>query len=171
MTFKRDITPAAQASLNAEQTGDALLTFAEVTHPLLAEPLRVVADVLAYTWQGVTWHPVMFEFEAVTDSDRPPEARIVLPAIDQTIAEALIALPARAVISVWVLSSADFDLTAEPRTPIGTPVPLMDLLNYELTDVQGSVSSASGRIKLRDYSQEPWPGIRATESRCPGLFA
>lgn len=171
MTVERDITAAARESLNAEQSQDALLTFAEVSHPLLSEPLRVVTDVLPYVWNGATWHPVMFEFEAVTDSDRPPEARIILPAIDQTISQALIALPQRAIISVWVLTSADFDLTQEPRTAIGTPVPLMDLLNYELIDVRGGVSEASGRIKLRDFSQEPWPGIRATESRCPGLFA
>lgn len=167
--MQRDV-PNPEA-LNAEADGDALLTFAEITHPALSAPIRVVADVLPYSWQGSEWYPVMFEFEAVTDNDKPPEARITLPAIDQTIAEALIALPERARISVWVLTSADFDLTTEPREPIGGPVPLMELLNFDLMDVQGDVSTASGRLMLRDYSQEPWPGIRATESRCPGLFA
>lgn len=157
-------------SLNAEADGDAILTFAEVSHPLLSAPLRVVTDVIGYRWKGVDWHPVMFEFEAVNDNDRMPEARINLPAIDQTIAKALIALPERAKISVWSLSSADFDLTTEPREQIGTPVPLLELLNYELMDVQGTASEASGRIMLRDYTQEPWPGIRATQSRLPGLF-
>jgi hypothetical protein len=167
----RDLPDSVRASLNAEQTDDALLTFAEITHPLLSGPLRVVADVVPYVWQSVTWHPVLFQFDALTDTDRPTEARVTLPAIDQTIANALIALPDRARISVWVLTSADFDLTADPRTAIGTPVPLMELLNFDLVDINGNVVSASGRLLLRDYTQEPWPGIRATESRCPGLFA
>jgi hypothetical protein len=166
--MRRDV-PNPEA-LNAEASGDALLTFAEVSHPALQSPLRVVADVLPYTWRGVEWEPVMFEFEAVTDGDKPPEARITLPAIEQTIANGLIALPDRARISVWVLTSADFDLTQEPRVAIGTPVPLMELLNFDLVDVNGTVQSASGRLMLRDYTQEPWPSARATQSRTPALF-
>lgn len=157
-------------ALNAEESGDAILTFAEVSHPALSAPLRVVTDVLPYSWRGFEWSPVMFKFEAATDSDAPPEARIVLPAIDRTIAETLIALPDRAKISVWVLTSADFDLDAEPRVATGVLVPLMELLNYELVDVNGTVQDANGKIVLRDYTQEPWPGKRATLSRCPGLF-
>ena len=158
-------------ALNAEATEDALLTFAEISHPLLTVPMRVVTDVLPYSWGGNEWHPVVFEFEAINDDERMPEARITLPTIDRTIAAALIALPARARISVWVLTSADFDLTQEPRTPVDTPVPLLEMLNLDLVDVQGNVVSASGRLMLRDYTQEPWPGKRATKSRCPGLFA
>lgn len=169
MTQRRDV-PNAPA-LNAEADGDALLTFAEVSHPLLSEPLRVVADVLPYVWKGATWSPVMFEFEAVNDDERTPEARISLPAIDRTIANALIALPERAQISVWVLTSADFDTSADPRTATGTPVPLMELLNFDLMDVQGNVSFASGRLMVRDVTQEPYPATRATQSRTPGVFA
>lgn len=157
-------------ALNAEDSGDVLLTFAEISHPLLSEPMRVVTDVLPYSWNGAIWQGVMFEFEAVNNDERTPEARITLPAIDQGIANALIALPERARISVWVLTSADFDLTQEPRAAIGTPVSLLELLNFDLMDVQGTVSTASGRLMLRDYTQEPWPGIRATQSRCPALF-
>lgn len=167
--MRRDVGNAE--SLNAEATGDGYLAFAEITHPLLSGPMRVVADVLGYRWKGVDWHPVMFEFEAVTDNEQTPEARITLSAIDRTITRALIALPERAKISVWVLTTEDFDLTVDPREALGEPVPLMELLNFDLTDVNGTTSEASGRIMLRDYTQEPWPGVRATQSRCPGLFA
>lgn len=169
MTQGARVLPNVEA-LNAEATEEALLTFAEITHPLLTEPMRVVADVLPYSWNNAVWSPVMFEFEPLTDSERMPEARIVLPAIDQSIANALIDLPARARISVWVLTSADFDLSAEPRTAIDTPVPLLEMLNLDLVDVQGDSVSASGRLMMRDYTQEPWPGVRATQERCPGLF-
>jgi hypothetical protein len=169
--MNRDLTPAVRAALNAEASGDVNLVFAEVTHPLLSAPLRVVTDVLPYTWNGAEWSPVMFEFEALNDTDRPPEARINLPAIDRTIARALIALPERARISIWVLTSNDFDLTQEPRVTVRTPVPLMQFLNFDLVDVSGSARDASGRLMLRNYTQEPYPGKRATESRTPGLFA
>ena len=169
--MNRDLTPAVRAALNAEASGDVTLTFAEVEHPLLSAPLRVVTDVLPYIWNSVEWSPVMFEFEAVNDDDRPPEARINLPAIDNKIARALIGLPDRARISIYVLTSADFDLTQEPRVTVRTPVPIMQFLNFDLMDVSGTAREASGRLLLRDYTQEPYPGLRATESRTPGLFA
>ena len=169
--MNRDLVPAVHESLNAEASGDVNLVFAEISHPLLSEPLRVVTDVLPYTWNSVEWSPVMFEFEAVNDNDRPPEARISLPAIDRTIAQALIALPERARISIWVLTSHDFDLTQEPRVTVRTPVPIMQFLNFDLMDVSGTAREASGRLMLRDYTQEPYPGLRATGSRTPGLFA
>jgi len=169
--MNRDLTPAVHAALNAEASGDVTLTFAEITHPLLSAPLRVVSDVLPYTWNSAEWSPVMFDFEAVNDNDRPPEARITLPAIDRTIAQALIALPERARISIWVLTSNDFDLTQEPRVTVRTPIPIMQFLNFDLMDVSGTARAASGRLLLRDYTQEPYPGLRATESRTPGLFS
>lgn len=158
-------------TLLAETAEDALLTFAEVRDPLLTEPMRVVTDLLAYQWRGVQWEPVMFDFVATQDDDRPPEARITLPAIDQRIAQGLIALPGTAQISLWVLTAGDFDLSADPRVPLGEPVPLRSFLNLDLVDVRGDVFSASGALRLRDYTQESWPGVRATQSRCPGLFA
>lgn len=161
---------ANAAALNDEASGDAILTFASVSHPLLGTPMRVVADHLPYVWRGHEWSPVLFEFETVQDDDRAPQARIVLPAIDRRIARALLALPERARISVWALSASDFDLSVEPRVPLDDPVPLMDLLNYDLVEVQGTVSEAQGTLVLRDYTQEP-AQLRATESRFPGLFA
>ena len=181
--IERDLSSDVRESLNSEASPDALLTFVEITHPALTGPIRVVDDVAAqdtqagpdglypaYIWRGVGWYGVMFGFEAANDDDRQPEARLVLPAINRTIAEALLALPDRAKVSVWVLTSADFDIASAPRVAVGEPVPLLQYLNFDLTDVQGTATEASGRIMLRDYTQEPWPGIRATQSRCPGLF-
>lgn len=167
---QRDLPSSVREALNAEASEDAYLTFAEVRHPLLSAPMRVVTDVLPYQWRGFDWEPVMFDFQVVQDDDRSPEARITLPAIDRTIAQALLALPERAQVSFWVLTTADFDLTQEPRVPLDTPVPLLQLLNFDLIDVTGTASEASGRLILRDYSQESWPGVRATQALCRGLF-
>jgi hypothetical protein len=153
-----------------EASPDAVLVFAEVRHPLLSAPMRLVTDVVPYTWQGVQWEGVMFEFEAVQDDDRTPEARITLPAIDRTIANALIALPERARISFWILSSADFDLSVTPRAPVGTPHIYRSFPNMDIVDVRGNAATASGRLLVRDPSQEPWPPIRATQAVAPGLF-
>ena len=141
-----------------------------MSHPRLDTPLRVVSDVLDYEWNGALWTAVPFEFSMVTDDDAAPYAQITLQNVDRRIGAALRSITERATISIWVLTSADFDLTLDPREPFGTVTPLYHFLNYDLTDVAIDALQVSGRVSLRDYSQEPYPGIRATESRFPGLF-
>ena len=156
--------------LNAEATGDVLLAFALIEHPQLLEPLRVVSDVLPYSWGGHEWVAVPFGFRVLSDTDTAAETRVVIPNVNRRIGNALLAMSGRAQISVWVLSSDDFDLSVEPREPVGTPTPLYSFTRYDLVDITGDAVQISGRVILRDYSQEPWPGTLATESRCPGLF-
>lgn len=160
----------ADADIYAESSQHALLAFAQITHPRLETPLRVVSDVLDYEWNSVLWTAVPFEFSMVTDDDAAPYAQITLQNVDRRIGQTLRSITERAVISIWVLTSADFDLTLDPREPLGTVTPLYQFLNYDLTDVTIDAFQVSGRVSLRDYSQEPYPGIRATESRFPGLF-
>lgn len=155
---------------NDEASEDVILTFAKITHPLLQEPLRLVTDAVDYSWQGELWGAAGFYFVPVADDDRIPEARIALPAIDRKLSNALLALTDRARISFWILSSADFDLSTEPRTPIGTPHIFRSYLNMDLVDVRGDAGSASGRLLVRDPTQEPWPPLPATERVAPGLF-
>lgn len=156
--------------LMTEASPHALLAFALIEHPALLAPIRVVSDVVAYQWGGHEWQPVRFGFRILTDDDTPPETRLVVPNVDRRIGQALLSMHGRALVSVWVLSSADFDLSQEPRVPLGGEVPMYAFERYELSDVQGDALQVSGRVMLRDYSQEPW-GLLATQVRCPGLFA
>ncbi len=42
--------------------------------------------------------------------------------------------------------------------------------HFELVDVTVTPIDITGTVMLVDYSQEPYPGKRATQHRCPGLF-
>jgi hypothetical protein len=158
------------ADLFQQESPHALVAFALVEHPNLSAPLRVVSDVLDYMWQSERWTAVPFGFRILTDTDAAPETRITLPNVDRRIGKALLSLTGRAQISLSILSSADFDMALDPREPIGAVTPLYAFHRYDLTDVTGDISQISGRVTLRDFSQEPYPGIRATQSRMPGLF-
>lgn len=39
-----------------------------------------------------------------------------------------------------------------------------------LTEVEGNVFTITGTLRSWDYTQETWPGIRATSTRMPGLY-
>jgi hypothetical protein len=161
--------PAA-ADVFAEASGDVWLPFLQIDHPALSEPIRVVSDVLSYTWGGATWLPYPFALARLTDEDAQPETRLIVQNIDRRLGSALRVLSGRASVSMWLLSSSDFDLTLDPREPLGTPTPLYTFADYDLTDVTIDPIQITGRVTVRDYSTEPWPGIRATQDRFPGLF-
>ena len=78
----------------------------------------------------------------------------------------------RATVSAFAYSSADFDLSVEPRVPLDVnDLPtIYSFETFELADVTGNALEITGRITLTDITQEPWPHIRATADRFPGLF-
>ena len=166
----RSIPAPVRASLEAPSSPDAILAFLTITHVNLAEPIRVVSDVIDYVWNGETFIGMPFDVTPVTDEDGPPATDIRIQNTDRRIGEAIRSTPERAVVRLDVLSSADFDLSQEPRTATGTPATVYAFQYFELVDVSASVLEITARVFLRDFTQEQWPGYSATESRCPGLF-
>jgi hypothetical protein len=155
-----------------EADPNVILAFVQVDHPALGEPIRVVSDVppLNYLWRGHLWQAMPFAVGLLTEGEAAPETRLVMQNIDRRIGQVLQSLTGRTRISLWVLSSGQFDLTADPREPIGDPQPQYSLEQFDLIDVSVDAASIEGRVMMRDYTQEPFPYIRATEARFPGLF-
>lgn len=153
----------------------ALLWFLTITHPNLNPPVRVVADWFDYEIDGHLYQRAPFRLQPLTDNDQAASAELVVQNIDRRIGEALendIA-DERAIISARAYSSADFDLSVEPRVPLD-PNDLPTLYGFdflELADVQGDVLELVGRVTRVDIAQEEWPYFRATQDRFPGLFA
>ncbi|MDF2140861.1 DUF1833 family protein [Paenirhodobacter sp. CAU 1674] len=166
----RPISAAVRAGLEREASPDALLAFLTVTHPRLVEPIRLVSDVFDYLRDGQTFVGLPFGFVAVTDEERAPVTQLTVQNVDRRIGEALRTMPDRATVQLEVLSSADFDLSANPRVPLGALAPIYAIRHFQLIDVTATVTEITGTLMLRDYSQEPWPGQSATQSVCPGLF-
>ncbi|TCM84776.1 DUF1833 family protein [Rhodovulum steppense] len=166
----RPIPATIRETLERSSIPDALLAFLTIEHENLPEPILAVSDVLDYVWRGHVFQGVPFGFRLASDNDAAPTAELRVKNVDRVLGEAVRRLPGRARIRVELLSSADFDLTAVPRTEIGTATPIYAMRHFELIDVTGQPIEVTGTVMLRDYAQEPWPGVSATASRCPGLF-
>jgi hypothetical protein len=106
----------------------------------------------------------------VTDSDRAPTASLTVQNIDRRIGTVLRNTNTRAQLALKILSSADFDLTQEPRVALGATSTIYAFSHFELSDVSANILEISGTVKLFDPSTEPWPQIRATQARAPGLY-
>lgn len=161
----RNLPPALIESLLREEGEEALICFLQVDHPSFDEPARMVCDVVEYDWRGAAWNPVIFDARLLSDRDAPPEARLAFPAF-QEIAQGLMRLKGAPTGSLWLLSAADFEAGVEQ----GTALPVYAFEDFLLVDVQGDAVEISGKLMLRDYATEPWPGVRATQDQFPGLF-
>lgn len=169
--MSRTITPAIRADLLAQESPNALLGFLTISHRNLVEPIRVVSDPLNYVVDGEEFIGCPFEFQMLTDEEQAPTTQIRVQNVDRRIGEAIRGVTDRAQVMLEARSTADFDLSVVPRVelPGGSSV-LYGFRHFDLIDVTVTPLDVTGTVMLRDYSQEPWPGKRATQSRAPGLF-
>lgn len=168
--MSRVIDATARAALEAPESVDALLAFLTITHPALPDPIRVVSDVMDYLVGGLSFKGLPFGFGILSDTEGPPMTELRMQNVDQRIGRSLLGLNDRAKVKLEIRTSADFDLSQDPRVEIPGGSVLYEFADFDLIDVTATAADISGRVMLRDYSQEPWPGQRCTQSRMPGLF-
>lgn len=168
---ERSIPAAVQAELERSASPDAILGFLTITHPSLSVPIRLVSDIFDYIYGGETYLGLPFDWRLVTDEDTAPTAQLMVSNIDRRIGAVLRQTSERPRLALVLLSSRDFDLSVVPRTALGTPSVIYQFSHFELSDVSADAVQLSGTIRLFDPTGEPWPAIRATARRCPGLFA
>nr|WP_309504275.1 DUF1833 family protein [uncultured Roseovarius sp.] len=166
----RTIPAGIQQQLERTSSPDALIWFLTIRHPNLADPIRLVSDVFDYVLDGNTYTGLVFDAKPVSDTDQSPFTELRVANVDRRIGQALRGATGRAKVAAVARSTADFDLTANPRTAIGTPDVVYSFSQFDLVDVEVNAAEITGRLTLPDYSQEPSPSLRATADMCPGLF-
>lgn len=166
----RTVPASVQRELEQSGSGDALLAFLTVRHVDLSTPLRFVSDLFDYVKGGLTYTGIVFDFQILGDDEGQPETQLIVPNVDRRIGQILRRSRSRATIDLEIVSSADFDLSADPRTETGTAATIYAFQSFELADVSADVAELRGRVLLRDFAQEPWPFLSASQTRLPGLF-
>lgn len=166
----RAIPAAARAVLERDSSPDALLAFLTVSHENLPDPIRVVSDLFDYVVAGATYIGMPFDYAILTDDEAAPQTEIRMQNVDRRIGNALRGLTGRASLQLTIRTSADFNLSVDPRVEIGGGSVIYEFRQFELVDVTVNALEISGRVILRDYAQEPYPGNRATQANTPALF-
>ncbi|MEL6170577.1 MAG: DUF1833 family protein [Pseudomonadota bacterium] len=173
---QRDIPSVLVEALNQPSSSIALLPFLTITHPSLAPTVRVVSDHFDYVFGGNTYAGMPFDARPMTDGENAPFAQLVMQNVNAAVSRALETAEERAQVVLTLYASIDFDLTQDPRVPISnafgqiTPGKVYEYAGFELTQIEVTPASITGRVSLPDYGREPWPPIQATEDRYPGLF-
>ncbi len=168
--MSRDFGDEVTADLQSQASPHALLAFLTVRHRNLVTPIRIVSDPTDFIVDGETYIGCPFEVQPLTDEDSHPVSQIRLQNVDRRIGEAIRQVSDRAVVELAVRTTADFDLSVVPREEIGSSSKIYGFRHLDLIEVTVTPIDVSGTMILRDFTQEPYPGKRATQSRCPALY-
>ena len=170
MTIERTIPAGVRREIDREESRGIYLTFLTISHPSLADDERVVADPVDFILGSKTFTGFQFSLPILTDTDRPPVAQLKIQNVSQRIGEVLREIDQPATLKLELIPASEFNLTVDPRTEIGTAARTYVADQLTLVGVEANAMFITGRLQSRDYSQEPWPGVMATQAAFPGLF-
>jgi len=162
--------------LDKQESGDFPLIFLRIRHSSFSYEIRVVnngADIKLNSTdtEQETFIGFPFEISILSDGEQSPSAQLSVQNVDRRIGKALLDTVDPARIDIEIYSSAMFDESVTPHVPFEDDPAFEYKAQYLwLTDVSIRNDVVGGTLHGWDYSQENYPGISATESRCPGLF-
>lgn len=165
----RTLAGSFRAAIESSNSSEVVLIFATITHPTLIAPIFVNSDIKNYVLGGNTYFGTAMSVSLLSDQISAPSAKISIPNVDRAIGEAVLALRTSPQIKLEVYARSDFD-TSDPRVAIGTPTVEYSAPLLFLRNVSCDALGFTADLNSYDLSSEPWPAIRSTKNRLPGLY-
>jgi Domain of unknown function (DUF1833) len=166
----RNISLSFRRTLESSFADEVDLVFLTISHPTLIDPIRIVWDTKYFIKGGLTFIGFPFEITLLTDDEQAPQATLTIQNVTPRIGDAIRELQSPPRLKMELLCSADFNLTVDPRTEIGTATVIYSADKLFLTNVSVDILNITGTIVGWDYLQRTWPGQRAMQANFPGLF-
>lgn len=166
----RTLAAGFRDAIEASFSSEVLVWFATITHNDLNVPITVNSDVVDYNYNGALYRGCAFQFVFIADDDQPPRGQVVVENVDEIIGNTLRGLADSPFVHMQLMAKSDFDENI-PRNPIGTPIVEVDAPLLKLRNAKGDDMQITSDVYGYDLTTEPWPSIRSTKSRLPGLYA
>lgn len=168
----RNIITSLRRQLETPLSKEVDLAFVTIRHPTLDEAIRVVWDTKDFIFGGDFYIGFPFDIQILSDEEGPPKAQLQIQNIDPRIGDTIRGLTTPATIDLEMVSSSDYDLTADPRTEIDEGATNIFYAFYaaRLVNVKVDFLTVTADIVGWDYLQRVWPGKRATQDIFAGLF-
>lgn len=171
MTVNRTLSTTFNEAINQQESAEFALVFLDIRHPSLGDVIRVVSNSQNIDINGKLYQAFQFDIKILSDTEQTAKSQITVQNVDRVIGQALLDAVNPPVVDLTIYSSARFDESVVPHTAIDNPPQFeYQALNLFLTETTIDGNSVTGTLRSWDYMQESYPGIRATEENCPGLF-
>lgn len=170
--IERPLPQSILREVNSPASRELFLVFVDIFHPQIESPIHVVADPKNFILDGEEYIGMGFELTLLTDSESLPTTQVRIPNVDDRIGSVLLDTQRVATMRVRVLPGSAFVLDASPRVEKdpGNSHVIWEAHDLQLRDVECDALTLTGRLMVRDYTNEPYPGMSAVQAVCPGLY-
>lgn len=168
----RSITSVFRSALELPSTANYGIILATLTGGGLASSIYLASDNSDYQVHSQRYVGVSFEISLLTDNDQPPRAQARVMNVDREVGEALLPLIDSPAITLEVVASSSFNAPdgTNLRTGIGTPTIQYTASGLRIANIRVDAMFVTFDLVMRDYASEPFPGVNASQDRCPGLY-
>lgn len=162
MTADRTLSLQAIQQMMAQEAADVFLVLAEITHPDLSQPIRIVNNTEDIDYNGYTWIALPFRPELPSDrEDEIPAVTITIDNVDQRVVQAVRQIQSPAQFNLEVVRVDD---QGTVHGEIGPMNFLLQQVTYDALTVRGTLGYESNVL------DEPAMAIAFGPSVAPGLF-
>ena len=167
----RVISTDLRRALEEPRSNEYIVILLEITHPQISQPIRVANDVVDYRYDSNLYIGFPFIIEVVTDNERVPRGQLSIQNVDQRISDAIIDLTTPPKLRIICFANSDFtdEIVDGARNAVGVITPEYEANHLVFNSISIDAMKISGDITSFDMASEPWPAIRSTADRLPGL--
>lgn len=183
-TSRRAVSSSFRMDTMADNSGEVVLVFVDITHPNLNQVIRVVSEgdggvsyangkTVNYRYGGDLYLGAPFQLALLSDGDRPAETSVTVPNIDAALSDEIQSLSGPPQVRIRLIKASDFDELHDidnARNPLAAPVVELDADYLFLRNIQGDLMQITGSLSTYDLGNEPYPPIRTVKSKTPGLY-
>ncbi len=157
--MSRNPTLNTRTALNASGTGEVFLILLTLSHPQLAEPIRVTSDAVPTVSREQVFSPFPFDLTLPDDAEgTAPAARLSIDNIDRRVVMAVRSLQSAAYVLIEIVRAAAPDVIEAKFE------------DFRLTDISYDSQVVAGNLTLEDFISEPFPAAIFSPGLFPGLF-
>ncbi len=179
----RILTTSRRNSLEASASGVFDLFLLRFSGPDLHDAVGVCNDTVNYIYNDELYFGVSAEMSLLSDGERAPRSTVRIQNVFGVMGKFMQTLTASPRLTLRLFSADDWDAALTPtgetddlgnavlaRYPTGTPTIDYQADWLRLMDASGDAIAIEGNIGSFDLSSEPYPAVRTTRDRLPGLF-
>lgn len=173
----RQLSPNLRRALEEPRSQEYVVVLLRIEHETIANPILVANDVINYVYNGETYFGFPFEIELVGDGAQVPRGQLRIQNVDRQIGEAVLNLTTPPRLSILLFAQSDFaeaqavgdGVYEDTRFENEGITPEYEANHLIFGSISVNAMDVTGEIVSFDMSNEPWPALRSTADRLPGL--
>lgn len=157
--MSRNVSAELKQAVYAQETTQEFIVLITLSHPDLADPIRVNSSAVDVVSNGDTFIAYPFDVVLPDDvDDRPPRAKLRIDNISREIILAIRTISSAPSVNIQIV------MASSPNTIEA------EFLDFKLSNITYDQLTVEGDLTLEEFIGEPYPARVFSPADFPGLF-